>query len=402
MDIIHTGRLLMSNVISSFLVGIGFDYDKKSAKQIEGGIDTIKSKALQLGAVVAGGFGLKSLTADFASSADMLGKFSQVFGVNANEIQAFGNALATEGGTLESFMNQIESIERARARIRVGDVGFFAPAGKAGLDPNVIANANNATDAYLALADSFRSMNNQQRINAAEALGLDESSIRLLSQGRDAVEGLVSKYRNIQPLTGQMTDDAAEFNRQWVEASANIKGVANAISADLLPVINDITKQINGWFGENRQELIKDIGAGTSFLFGNPTSNQAARVMDMLHSIDVSAGVSEGPRRYSYPIPDNDPFLPDWLTTPFNNLFDLQLSNPFASQPDPFAPRMIEQDASTSSMTQKYKTTTNQPIQSNVNISLNLDGSVLDRRTVKIVDGMAQTAIDDISSNTGG
>ena len=84
MDIIHTGRLLMSNVISSFLVGIGFDYDKKSAKQIEGGIDTIKSKALQLGAVVAGGFGLKSLTADFASSADMLGKFSQVFGVNAN------------------------------------------------------------------------------------------------------------------------------------------------------------------------------------------------------------------------------------------------------------------------------------------------------------------------------
>ena len=185
----------MSNVISSFLVGIGFDYDKKSAKQIEGGIDTIKSKALQLGAVVAGGFGLKSLTSDFASSADMLGKFSQVFGVNANEIQAFGNALATEGGTLESFMNQIESIERARARIRVGDVGFFAPAGKAGLDPNVIANANNATDAYLALADSFRSMNNQQRINAAEALGLDESSIRLLSQGRDAVEGLVSKYR---------------------------------------------------------------------------------------------------------------------------------------------------------------------------------------------------------------
>lgn len=402
MDIIHTGRLLMSNVISSFLVGIGFDYDKKSAKQIEGGIDTIKSKALQLGAVVAGGFGLKSLTADFASSADMLGKFSQVFGVNANEIQAFGNALATEGGTLESFMNQIESIERARARIRVGDVGFFAPAGKAGLDPNVIANANNATDAYLALADSFRSMNNQQRINAAEALGLDESSIRLLSQGRDAVEGLVSKYRNIQPLTGQMTDDAAEFNRQWVEASANIKGVANAISADLLPVINDITKQINGWFGENRQELIKDIGAGGSFLFGDPNSSQASRVMDMLHNIDVSVGMSEGPRRYSYPIPSDESFVSEWISTPLKNLFDFELANPFSSQPDPFAPQMIEQDASTSSMTQKHKTTTNQPIQSNVNISLNLDGSVLDRRTVKIVDGMAQTAIDDISSNTGG
>ena len=62
----------MSKVISSILVGLGFDYDKKGAQEIESGIGSIKSKALQLGAVVAGGFGLKSLTADFASSRDML------------------------------------------------------------------------------------------------------------------------------------------------------------------------------------------------------------------------------------------------------------------------------------------------------------------------------------------
>ena len=404
MNINHTGRLLMSNVISSFLVGIGFDYDKKSAQQIEGGIDSIKSKALQLGAVVAGAFGLKSLTVDFANSADMLGKFGQTFGVSANDVQAFGNALATEGGSLESFMSQLESLERARARILVGDVGFFAPAGKAGLDPNVIADANNATDAYLALADSFAVMNTQQRINAAEALGLDEASIRLLSQGRGAVESLVSKYRSIRPLTGDMTGEAAEFNRQWVEASANIKGVADTISTELLPVINDITAQVNSWFGENKGGIADTVRkvmesmnetSWTDFtLWGN-----FARLSDTFAESDTA----------------ND--MINYIKSPFTNSSDInsvvptgqflapnpymmQLNAPVPSyQPQYGLPTPSDSVAPTSQP--QASTRSNSTVQ-NIDVSLNLDGAVIDRRVIKVVDGMAQTAIDDISSSTGG
>jgi hypothetical protein len=262
----------VSKTITNFLVGLGFDYDKKGATDIGSGIDSIKSKALQLGSVVAGAFGIKALTADFAASKDMLGKFSEVFNVSANDVQAFGNALATEGGSLESFMAQLESIERARARIKVGDVSFFAPAGKAGLDPNAIADARTATDAYLGLADSFAKMNTQQRINAAEALGLDEASIRLLSQGRTAVEELVAKYATIRPITKDMTESAAEFNRQWLEINQNVGGVADAISAELVPVINDITKSVNNWFGENQSSKLKSISALAKKAFGGEAS----------------------------------------------------------------------------------------------------------------------------------
>ena len=38
----------------------------------------------------------------------------------------------------------------------------------------------------------------------------------------------------------------------------------------------------------------------------------------------------------------------------------------------------------------------------NVNANFTLDGTVIDRKIVKVVDGMAQNAIDDISSSTGG
>jgi hypothetical protein len=396
----------MSNVISSFLVGIGFDYDKKSAKQIESGIDTIKSKALQLGAVVAGGFGIKSLTSDFAANADMLGKFAQVFGVNASEIQAFGNALATEGGSLESFMGQIESLERARARIRVGDVGFFAPAGKAGLDPNVIAKANSATEAYLGLADAFRGMNTQQRINAAEALGLDEASIRLLSQGRDAVEGLVSKYQTIRPLTGDMTGDAAEFNRQWVEAKANVSGFADAISRELLPVINDITKSVNSWFNDERMSKIETIAGLTRATLGGGTPEQNAKstgLPDWLFTTDLtSTGEALGlPKWMTQPIGDFDIFNKGtaydepsmYFNEPTRQVDSIIPTGQFMA-PNPY----YNEPSSRQSPPSSQQSTTNQRI----DVSLNLDGQVIDRKVIKVVNGMTQTAIEDITSNTGG
>lgn len=391
----------MANVISSFLVGIGFDYDNRAAAAIGTGIDSIKSKALQLGAVVAGAFGIKALTFDFAQSKDMLGKFSEVFGVTANDVQALGNALATEGGTLESFMAQLESIERARARIRVGDVAFFAPAGKAGINPNDIANARNATEAYLGLADSFAAMNQQQRINAAEALGLDEASIRLLSQGRASVEDLVAKYKEIRPITNEMTDSAAEFNRQWLEMKANIGGVADVISSDLLPVINDITKSINSWFGENRKENVRlvsnvfkvlaygDIEA-LSEIGGNIKESDIYKNFLQRESYDdwFKSRPSGGGIDYKYGAPQeiDDPDVLDYINR---------------SSPEPDYRNGVDQPIDQKGVLDYIN---RQPQASatlqQIDITLNLDGSVLDRRTVKVVNGIAQTAIDDLTSST--
>lgn len=396
----------MSNVISSFLVGIGFSYDRKSAQQIESGIDSIKSKALQLGSVVAGAFGLKELTFGFAQSADTLGKFGQTFGVSANDVQAFGNALKTEQGTLEGFMSQLESLERARARIRIGDVGFFAPAGKAGLDPNIIADASSATEAYLGIADAMKNADQQGRINIAEALGLDEASIRLLSQGRDAVEGLVSKYRSIRPLTSDMTNEAAEFNRNMVEAQANVQGLADRISGPLLKSINEVTSGINEWFGKNRQGIWADIDrlisegedrlkkAGgmswTDFTFWGNIGNLGSIVQDT----NVIQNVG------------NDAI--DWFKgwDIFNKGTLYETTNPYMQQIEEPAPEWLYRQTPASPlmpedqpppMSQRSSSSTQ-----NINVSLNLDGAVIDRRVVRVVDGMAQTAMDDISSSTRG
>lgn len=427
----------MSNVISSLLVGIGIEFDKKSAKETESGIDGIKSKALQLGAVVAGAYGIKKLATDFADSADMLGKFSETFGGTANEIQALGSALTTEGGSLESFMGQLESLERARARIKVGDVAFFAPAGKAGLDPNDVANAENAAEAYLGLANSFAKMNQQERINAAEALGLDASSIRLLSQGRESVDLLVQKYKTIRPLTDEMTGSAAEFNRQWVEIKANVSSVTDTIGSDLVEAMNGPLDQINNWIEANKElvdsnattftgiasliagsglllqlsgiaSIIPGIGAGLAKILAiggkgglvgaaAATGYATGSVISENLSDETNNSIGKHVARI-LALAGNEEAKQAYMT---NEKVD-RVAKYFEPSPTILPPRQETQQPSRDSSGSNLFNKSEMKQTINVNANFTLDGTVIDRKIMKVVDGMAQNAIDDISSSTGG
>lgn len=379
----------MPNVISSFLVGVGFDYDKKGADEIGSGIDGIKSKALQLGAVVAGAFGIKALTVDFAQGRDELGKFADVFGGTATDIQAIGTALATEGGSLESFMGQLENLERLRAGLLVGDAGFIAQAGKAGIDTTGLIEATTSIEAFLDLADQFAGMTRQERLNAASALGLDRASILLLSKGREEVETIVSKFRDIRPVTDEMTESAAEFNRQWIELNENAQGFADILSAKILPIVNDVGENINNWFGDERSGIRKFI----------------SNVADLLLISQDPAALSEktGIPEFLLLSPDKqlDRFIDrgEELGTPLGGAtFDaVQAIKEFFSTSDgPVGGIQFDRPAAVPPMSQS------QPTQQNINLTLQLDGQVLDKRTVRVVDGMAQTAIDDLTSSTGG
>ena len=422
----------MANVISSFLVGVGFDYDQKGADEIGSGIDRVKSKALQLGAVVAGSFGIKALTADFAQSRDQLGKFAEVFGVGAEDVQAFGNALASEGGTLESFMSQLQGIERLRAGLIVGDAGFIAQAGRAGIDTTGIEAATTATEAYLALADQFAGLSQQQRLNAASALGLDEASIRLLSKGRTEVEEIVERFRKIRPVTDEMTDATARFNRQWLELTQNTGGFADQVSVPLIREINDITASMNSWIGANRNLINSNINDFLEPFEGNLVAIATAAT---LLGAGGALGVLSGMARFI-------PLIGVGLASvasgaaavtavgaaaaggvAVGTLINEQLSEDtkvdigrgvaqiLALFGSDRAQEALDVEFRAGGFSEGFSAIpgTAERIQrqdaarmQNINVTLQLDGQMLDNRTIRVVDGMAQTAIDDLASSTGG
>ena len=410
----------MAKVISSLLVGLGFDVDQKGAKEFERGIDSVKSKALQLGKVVAGGFGVKALTADFAASRDRLGKFAETFGLSADSVLALGNAAATEGGSLEDIISQLRNIESLRAKVRVGDTSWFADVAKAGIDPNVIINAENATDAFIALSDVMSSMDSQGRLNVGAALGLDEASIRLLSKGREGVEQLVDSFRTIRPVTESSTEAAEKFNREWIKVKQNVGGVKDAIAGPLTMAVANVTEGINGWFSDDQPSRIKKYGDLTKAAFGWVKPEEVAEssglpewlfkpidqmILDDDQRTDIGRGIHQTlamfgdeesqaaldveakaggyTEAYNYERPD---IIDSEVWKPQSNLSDVD-----------FAGKRREAIGS-STQPQARQVPTRQTIE----IPIMLDGAIIDRKVVSVVDGMAQTAIDDLSSSTGG
>lgn len=423
----------MANTISNFLVGIGFDFDQKGAKDVDRAIDGVKSSALQLGAVLAGAFGIKSLTADFAAAYDEIGKFSQVFGLVPNDVTALGRALEHEGGNLQSLMGQLAELERMRAGLLQGDADFIARAGIAGIDTSAITSAKSATEAYIALADQFSRLNRQQRLNAAEALGLDEASIRLLSRGSEGVREMVAAEQVMRPVTDQMTDAARDFNDAKQNLFTNIGGFADNISVHIVPAITDVVNGMNEWIDANRElsnrnisdwsgrlaknlDLVAIAGAGVS------SAGIAATFASLASSVPVVGGaigaVASGFAAIAAPVTaiagaavawdwDADEFErrfgyrpPDWLFNPIVTVGGengaVEFSNPFNTS----SPSSVLPDGRTGFNTTIPPANGGRAVTIQTNIIL--DGKVIDRRIQDVTGQVYENTINDMKSSTGG
>lgn len=430
----------MANTIANFLVGLGLDTTdfEKGAKQVDSGIDNIKSSALQLAALGASAFGAQQLTFGFAQATDQIGKFSRVFSILPDDVAAFGRALEHEGGSLAAFMSQIENLERMRAATPDEIGGLFARAGIVGVDPSVILNAQNATEAYLNLADVFVNLSQKQRLTAAELFGLDEASIRLLSAGRSEVEKLVDRERQLRPVTQQMTTEAARFNDVTQDLKTNIGSVADTISVNLLPVLSSVVEDMNGWLEVNKEfinsnintvlEPMEDNIAGIAAAGGLLASGgllaglagmarhvpliggglaaaatAAARITTIgaaATAATVGASVIDEQLSQSSMYRDLDERFTKFIFDLTG--FDVSRGNVFEGQTPAYwnssgnAGLVSPYQAGGSGQTRPQYST--QPIQ----VNLMLDGQVIDQRVIDVTERQYEDTINDITSSTGG
>lgn len=428
----------MANTITNFLVGLGLDTTdfEKGAKQVDTGIGNIKSSALQLAALGASAFGAQQLTFGFAQATDQVGKFSRVFSILPDDVTAFGRALEHEGGTLAGFMSQIASLDRMRAMTPDQVGGLFARAGIVGVDPSVILNAENATEAYLNLADVFASLSQKQRLNAAELFGMDEASIRLLSAGRSEVEKLVAREKELRPITESMTTEAARFNDVTQDLKTNISSVADTISMNLLPGISSTVEDMNSWLEVNKQfinsninsvlEPMEDNIAGIAAAGGLLASGgllaglagvakhipliggglaAAATAAARLTAIGAAAtGAVVGADVIDQQLQKISGY--EELDAKFTKLifdltgFDVSRGNVFEGQaPGNFgSPNVGMTPPSFMTGVAQSRPTPRGPVQ----VNLVLDGQVIDQRIIDVTEGQYEDTINDITSSTGG
>lgn len=405
----------MANVITNFLVGLGFDYDQDGERRIEDGIDRLTRRALQLGAVVTGAFGIRALTSDFAASTDTIGKFSEVIGVSADDISAFGRTLGLEGGSVDEFAGSLRSIVALRDGLLAGDAGFIGEAARFGVDVDSFINAQNPIESYLALADQFQRISPERRRGAAAVFGLGEADIRLLSRGRDRINELVEAQRQLRPITADMTVEAARFNDAMQNLGNSAGGVADEISIGILPALTNFIEEVNEFVGESGLRAdVRDFFETTQ-----QTTGISADGID-LRQLTIATGVVGG-------IDDGQDFIRlsplaegilqsinDGVSDLLNNenIPSAQTINNIINRGAVFEPtatdmRFMFPDIPSFSEISSLATGGRAPSPQMqrlppIQIDVSLDGQIIDQRIINTNERLNRQALEDLSSSIGG
>lgn len=112
-------------VIESLQVGFGLNVDKQSFSSASAGLDDIKSSAMNLAGVVAGGIGFKDILADInkvSAEMDALNKKARFIGSNPAEIKAMNMVFQHNGGSATQGQEVMELLAQQKRQLNLGQI----------------------------------------------------------------------------------------------------------------------------------------------------------------------------------------------------------------------------------------------------------------------------------------
>lgn len=261
----------MANVITQFLIGIGYDYDDKGERQAKAGMESIKSSTLAIGSALASaaiGAGVK---------VDQLAEKSrklqdQLYRTNTPTtwVQGYGAAMTELGGNADDAAGRVTDLEQQLAAIKMGDRGFLDSLGQAGFDAGDLAQAKSAQDFITRASDQFSRATHTQQVNMGKVLGLTDSEFKLWQQGGRYVDEHSEKLAEQLGYTESLNQKQYEYSQSWVELNLELDKAGNTISKVMLPgmtsLVNrakDFVGTINTFAGENPEATKTAVGVGT-------------------------------------------------------------------------------------------------------------------------------------------
>lgn len=213
--------------------------DKKSEQVGKSFLDLSRSAMGAFAGVVSVGTAFASLR-NAVAQVDELGQVSRLLNVNAEDLDAWGHAVQRSGGNAKQFQSTVS-----------------------GLSKTLNATPSTAIKALPAIAESLGRMNQAQADLFGRSLGIDQSTIRFLQQGRGEVERIIKKQKELGLITKEDTIVTKKFN----DAVYDLGRVFNNLSRQVaLPALPALTKTFD--YLIDHKQLVEGafiaIGAGLS------------------------------------------------------------------------------------------------------------------------------------------
>lgn len=214
---------------------------KKADESAVGLGGSLKNALGQLaGAAVAyvGFQALKNNILEAANAADRLGEISESFGIAVEDLSAYSGAVTMAGGNTESFVSSLTTLQSNLASVDATGKSKILPFLKElGLNlESAELKGKSALELMPYLAGAFEKLSKQEAVGFGKKLGLDEGTVRLLQEGRIALDERIRKQKELGVVTEEQAKVAAEFNDSLDYTRMAWRGVWLEVATAVLPI----------------------------------------------------------------------------------------------------------------------------------------------------------------------
>ena len=260
----------MATIIDSLLIELGLDsskFDKaqkksidelrkfdeanqktskntqRSSKETALGFEKSRDALISFGGAFLGLAGMKEFVTTVTASNASLSRQSNLLGISAEKLQAWGGVAEGFGGSAASLQATFQNIESSIAKFSMGMGGENVKLGLGYLrledkDATDIVKISNALK-------EFKSAHTiQETKNIADLLGFDTDGYNMLLAGGPALQKLFDEYVKLNHLTPSLSENSKIFQEKTAKLIQSLTGLKNEGLDRLLPSLNNLSSYL--------------------------------------------------------------------------------------------------------------------------------------------------------------
>lgn len=221
----------------------------------------MRNQAVALFAVITAGSGFKQLIEDITNANAQMGLLSKNIGTATEELNAWSNASELAGGNGKDTLATFSMLSQAGTEFAItGQTAILPFLRTLGINlADATGRARPLDDVLLDLADQFALMDRPTANNFGRMMGLDQSTMNLLLQGRQSIEATIKKQKEHFLITKADAEQSLRLKQAFIglrqETEALWRQFVSAITPGLIS-FGETLSDIGNWIAANKTIVV--------------------------------------------------------------------------------------------------------------------------------------------------
>lgn len=225
-----------------------FDGMEQAGRKTGEAIKGVSREVIGLGLAFLGARSITGFLANLATGAASADRFGNAIGMSVKQIWAWRQAVKSVGGQAGDADTALQTIQNARIGFRTGslDPAQQAAFGRLGITGNDLRNSD-AGGILSKLAGSPLAGADPQLYSALlQQIGLPQSTIYFLMQGKDSVDKLLKQYEASAKDAEKTAKEAENLQKEMADLNAQLQKALVPILNQIVPLLTELVKTLGG------------------------------------------------------------------------------------------------------------------------------------------------------------